>query len=911
MSNLSLVSLDSTSETMPAWLDEEPGSFVLRSESSEEEAWSTSSQDEFDDEEPLRSLHGDYERTISPRPVFTDDASADSFGIDPEKLAEARAAMKNTFTIWYQHARRRQNAKADSKNYEAKQRPYTKTDGETGMETQLLRIEPTRAERLQASNSKAGKQAAAGTNRAKVLMRNLTGTRRRYGSNYASDKGTEGLLNNKKLEPVVFASGMLTEGKIDTSIVGAAGVHTSAIGGALGFASVPASIADTLDVLDTYTGLLSSKAQAKASLRHCEDARRFMLYLENATPEEAQNYLVFCQAAQKLLGRTREVRATHAAVKTDAAKGGVVQPVSTTASTSVQIANLVVGSPAVGYASAALAPLAIASAGLDIHLSKQEQARRQAQRESAIERKEAMAEVLRSCAGHPRYALLAGIVAGLNAQQDRLIRQAKVEYAFAKAREIKSATSVPLSVAGAVTTALVAGGVATAATGGAVAAVVAVPALVMAALLTVRARRRARAEHTSKWRQRGVCALAFHMPRKVLEQKLAGTHPDGSNFQVNIGEGEYLAQFQTFAGIRLIEFDVRDNEYAALRGLALQVQDFILARDADAAAPFSALLNALGVNEVDLLALCKSAAAKPSELRADYIQNYLAPLLGMKFRMEGATQALPHVSVFLDAFRLAWMKVHDKMPKTVGTDDFYARVRWKLMARYADPKEGMAAFIKTTGEFLSKTRDGPHPSYDLNLYNELQRFRAYCLQVQEMHAQAAPTKTEEMKSRQKDGRKNAARTGPTEWRVSGNDLAARAVRSANAKAGPPIAGLEPTLSRSHGPLISHKQEEKEKKGTERKPPIPAIHRSLDSSSGRSDAARQDETPPTSPRTPTTPRTPRTLRTRSSPRTQTPSRTLRTPGSPRTPRTPTPHSEVMPTPIVPAREAPKTNRNPDE
>ncbi|VTU23256.1 hypothetical protein [Variovorax sp. PBL-E5] len=678
---------------------------------------------------------------VSPRRAI--DEPDPLFGLDPEKLQQQRALLQSDFDRKYDFARKHQTDRIGRKNYVEVQELVPSEEGQLQRETQWVRSEKTYAERFLEHNAETEKKIQTGFNRMKRVARSLTHSPRRTGSNYASDKPMDELLSLKKMQGVLGTLTTQTATRLDFGIAGAAGAAVPGAANALPLVGVVAGGVDAVQAARAAVQLHSSDADIKAQLRHLNDAERFLRFLWAATPKEAKHYLQFDQAARQLLEPTKEERAARASLKDDILNRAVVLPPMTLASTGVQIAGMAVTTSATAAAGAALSPLGIASSAIDIHQGKQEQKYRREQIRLAKLRKAAMSAVVAAHAGHPKHALLAGIVASLSAGQDRLLRDASAGKAFGKFREIRGAVSIPLTTGATVATGLVLGGVATALTGGIAGAVATVPILVLLGVLTNEVHRIARVEHKAKWRQRAAQVIALDTPRDVLEQMLAGTHPGGSTFRLEIREGDYLAEFQTFAGVRLIELDVLENEYVGLHALALQIHDLVTGEDRGDVSPFLDLLEALGMHSVMQLAVCKAASGEPSIAQRDFIQNHLArTCMGMTFRMAGPMQALPHVSVFLRHYGLAWMEVvedskllsasqmaegleSEALKELVHSDRFLAAVRSKLVARYVNPKEGLAAFMQRSREFLHKTWGMSHPARDLNLWNELQRFCDY------------------------------------------------------------------------------------------------------------------------------------------------------------------------------------------
>lgn len=250
---------------------------------------------------------------------------------------------------------------------------------------------------------------------------------------------------------------------------------------------------------------------------------------------------------------------------------------------------------------------------------------------------------------------------------------------------------------------------------GPAAAVATVPGIIWAAASAKLSYEQHRLEHKSKWRQRAARALGFEMSRTNLEHKLAGVHPDGPGLHVEFREGEYVPEEEGFKGRREMEFDARKNEYLGLHALALRVQDLILEEGSyEPNSPFMQLLDAIGIDAVRLLAICKAASAKPVNVQLDYIQSRIASRLEMKLRMEGELQqqqALPHVSHFLGHFDTAWKTQAPPLyledgakPVLAYSPDLYPGIREELAKLYPDPQAGLQAFDTAVKAFLAKAQ---------------------------------------------------------------------------------------------------------------------------------------------------------------------------------------------------------------
>jgi hypothetical protein len=404
-------------------------------------------------------------------------------------------------------------------------------------------------------------------------------------------------------------------------------------------------------------------------------------------------------AGGKLFEPTLEDASVLDAAVNRVVRTGVVAPLLSVGGAAVEIANTAVS--VTPMANVALAPIAVAGGVVKIIEGRHELLRRVDQKARAEGRKERMKAVLKAFGDHPEHGkLLKGLVICLDEQQDRLIRQATREKKYARGRIFERGGTIGGALGTVAALGVLAGvGALTAATGGAAAVPLAGLAAGWGGAVAVRNGKRAGAEHTSKWRQRAIRALGFEMSREELEQKLAGTHPDGSDVEVHFQEGEYLPEEQRFAGRREMKFDARGNEYLGLHVLALQVQDIVKNHDYDRNSPYVGLLEVLGIDPIKLLAICKAASAKPANAQLDFIKSHLAPALGIKVRMEGGVQALPHVSVFLRHFESARSKAFAKV-ETI-TPEFGHVIRRELAAYYPDPIAGLEAFDKVVGTFLN------------------------------------------------------------------------------------------------------------------------------------------------------------------------------------------------------------------
>lgn len=651
---------------------------------------------------------------------------AEAFGMDSNKLmAQKREGFKR-FDGCYALAKKRHDAKLDNEHYEQRKKTFVDEQGRQWPEFELLRTKKTRTERFMDGQALRGKKAQAGLNQLGQRARELAGPLpfvgpREYGSNYLSNEGTEGLLSINKtlaLDRALAAQSAIKMGNGSVTATGAelgnaeiAGV-AGPINDMLALGAPVLAVGDAMASIDACLKLRTDRDKAKATLlRSFQDARRFWTYLEKATPQEAEAYLQFEAAAEKLFDETQEDRSTRAAAKDRAARLAVIQPPAVAATMGAEIANDVIGAAAVNpIAGAVLAPLAMVSGAIDVHEGTHERLRRLDQQQRAEQRKVAMNRVLESTAvDHPQHALMVGIVKSLSAHQDRLIKQAKREKGYGKARAGKGGAVIGASAAVVATAGLVIGGIVSVATLGVASALALLPPLGWGIAQAERNRRRVKDEHKSKWRQRAMRVLGFEMSREALQKKLAGTHPDSTGrLRVEFQEGEYLPKDQRFAGSRTMEFDAGENEYLPLHLLSLQVQDLVRDGRCDHNAPYVQLLKAVGIDAIQLLAICKAASAKPANAQLDFIQSQLAPALGIKLRVEAGVQALPHVSIFINHYWDAvGAVINRKGQDFVDSAEGPAEIRRQLAERYPDQGAGMKAFDTVIGTFLEKTQHLP------------------------------------------------------------------------------------------------------------------------------------------------------------------------------------------------------------
>ncbi|NDZ13970.1 hypothetical protein C7T35_38285 [Variovorax sp. WS11] len=593
--------------------------------------------------------------------------------------------------------------------------------------------------------------------------------KRKTGSNYLSAKGTEGLVTGKKTLPLdnvgVAYGGVAQANRIVAASASGLGQPVVAagagvLGGALSCVAPVLSVAGALVAAEGLSSLMSDQDKAKANVLHgVNDAGRFWHYLAEANSEEADLFLDFDQSALKVfkptkkeLAETKEFNPIKKELaEMNGAKAGaanqVVQQVASAVSAGAAITSL--AAPAVAIAApaaAVLAPLAAVGGGIDVYKGVQEHLRQSDQKQWAEQRKTAMDKVLKEVnEEHPDYPLLVGIVHSLAGWQDKVIRQMEREKGFAETHIFTGGGAVGGMTALGVTACLVLGSVVVAPLLGPAGIIAAVPGLVWGGVAAKRGYEQHRIEHKSKWRQRAARVLGFEMSREELEQKLAGTHENDSRLHVAFQEGEYLPEKEPFAGSREMDFDARDNEYLGLHALALRVQDLVLKGGGyDPQSPFMKLLEAVGIDAIRLLAICKAASARPADMQLDYIKSRIAPRLDIKMRMQGELQqeqALPHVSVFLGHFRKALSTVRERYKEGGGSADLHAEIREDLGKLYPDPQAGLQAFDSAIGTFLAKVQSQNLP--ETPFLKMLKGFADYSAQLPAEQLAAKKTAAEE------------------------------------------------------------------------------------------------------------------------------------------------------------------------
>lgn len=646
-----------------------------------------------------------------------------TFGILSKELHDTQ---REKFQNYKAAAEEWEKEKKGKRAYARIGQKYEKADGTDGIDWVWVRSEEKLSVQIHGWQVAKGKELQTGLNKVGRVLREKTGRPRKTGGNYGSDKG-KGLLNLTNQSLVDFSLAAVSGGRLlnqgptiyanadDPSL---AADLTPVTDGLAALAVFPSGV-DAALAAEAHLRQVSEREKAKNDLRFRHAAERFVSDPENATPEDAEGFLKFMEACEKLFDTTLEDSSTRKAARNRAIRapltlgpntiGAVIEGVNSTVSVT-PLANL------------ATLPLVVVAGAVEAEEGKHELLRRVDQRARATSRKNLMQNLMQEISGttdpadpadtkylaHEDNALAISLIECFTGQQDRLLRQAKREMKFAWGRIFKGGGTAAGAAAGAAALAALAGvGLLTAATAGAAAGPLFAAGAGWTAFVAARNYKRVRAERNAKWRQRMVQAIALDTPREKLESKLAGNE----NIEFAQEEGEYEPDKEHFAGLRTLKLKARDNEYLGLHLLALKIQD--MARDEkpyDKNSPVMKVLHANGIDELRLMGICKAAAAKKPSEQLDYIQSRLAPKLGMKFILAPGTQIQkpPHESIFLEHFREA-------------AAPSFPEIRKKLEARYPDPSQGMLAFRQGIKTFLQRTQHHPETD-DTKMLKEFDKY---------------------------------------------------------------------------------------------------------------------------------------------------------------------------------------------
>jgi len=689
-----------------------------------------------------------------PGPVMqaTSSSLPGTFGILSKKVDDA---AREQFASYRNQAEtrdreKREKAQKDEEKgkeptYKRTDRTYTKADGTEGIDIVWERREDKLGVELHAWQAAKGKQLQTGLNKVGDVVRKTTGRPRPYGQRYGrTAKGKDPLLNQTNQVPNDWTAHVVSDIRL--------GVESYNLGSVIHDASSdPTSAADMAAVTDAVTGLpvvpsvfeagfaleahlrqVSALETAKKNLRFRMPATRFAMDPENATSEDAEGYLKFMEAGERLFDPTVEDASTAKAAKDRTMRTATVAA-SNIIGTGIAVAEAT-GSVIPGV-DALLAPLSIAAGVIEADEGKHELLRRVDQKAQARLRTDLMIDVLNTRdLANPEYEadneLVKGLVECFSRQQSRLVRQAEREKKFARARIFRGGGTVGAGV-GAVAGVVTAAVLAAPETLGATLVVPLALGVYWTGLVATRNHKRVRADHNAKRRQRMAQAVTLVTPRDVLEHKLAGQDDDDNTvIRFTQEEGEYVPETGHF-GIkpRTLELDALDNEYLGLHLLALKIQDLVRGGAYDENSPVMKLVHVLGIDKLRLLAICKAAAAKKPSEQLDFIQAKLAPKLGIKFRVgANQTQAPPHVSIFLEHFRAAAEGAFsaDRTGLVPHSHQLFPEIRKRLEALYSDPQAGMQAFQQAIKTF----KDLPQTDNTKHDMEMLKGFAKYLADVQ-------------------------------------------------------------------------------------------------------------------------------------------------------------------------------------
>ena len=665
-----------------------------------------------------------------------------SFGMSRKDLEWSRAGLKRKHDLYSQAAEARFQRKRKSKRYQFQEISVTSADGSEKVADWVLVRRPDKLTRVQRYNkwqSETGRKVQNGLNIIGAHVRKAAGRPRKSGSNYATNKAKDDLLVGGKTFMGNVPNTVVNSGEVGNTLYnGQAGLEGGVTGGpadeCLGMVSLLANGIDGLLVAEPFARILSAKQIAEDTLqRENKLFQYFLRFLDKATPQEAESFLLMIEAAEKAVDLSQEDKSILKTAKDRFWRVAGVLPFVNANGVGGGIANTAAGmsADAVGALIGVGGALGVVAGGIDIDEATHELLRRRSATAQARARKEGcdrvMAHVDRNqtdtLAGdepplqkldQEEYGLLTGLLEGIKKSQDVLIKDSRREKKYAKAQAGKAGATVGLGVGSLAVAGVVTSGVLAAPTFGLSLIPGAVAGAAWAGALTKRDLERKAFETRSKGLQRAAVALGNAYTREELEAMVRDNKP----VTVTYGQGEYLAEDERFAGDCVVSFQARDNEYLILRLLACQLQDIVQLSSYRADSPFVQILHeALGINPLKLLAIMKVASTKRGEAQLDYLQSKLAPAMGMKFRTVNGRQARPHPKFFIDRFKEALgdlqakIRVRHKHPNIVvrWDESHFEDIRAELQASLRG-EEGMVAFKESIDEFLEKTGSLPNPA---------------------------------------------------------------------------------------------------------------------------------------------------------------------------------------------------------
>ncbi|WP_232076925.1 hypothetical protein [Variovorax sp. PBL-E5] len=606
------------------------------------------------DEATFQQLRQDLMKARQPSQRPARSGSDGPTGIGQPRLEASKEHHYVPFGHSYLYAARREGDKEQTGHFEEQDQAYTTESGKLSQEKYLTRSEVTRSQSL----AKSETRMAHRLQRAQVAV---TAPMHKFfprtaGARYGRAEPVDDLLVPEKTVANDYAGGQL--GATERTIPSVPGVGGDSLAG-LGMQFV-GNLTNPMEGALASSGLVKLKNTRDAAindlLRHYRNALRFYWHLDRATDEEAESFLKFVDACQRLvpleldgLGM-RAVRignwTAEAVSRYTAVKAYAGAPISV-GSTATVIATLATSINSLPVGDVFSIPLGVAVGAFDAFQGHKELVQQRDKNAVARVRQDNLAAIMRMS------SMLGGAAKSLHAHQDRLIRQAKREGGIAIARIGKGIAHSPLAVAGgtAAMLALLAGG--SLVTVGGIYFGLGLLGMTFMGVGLYRNQKRVWAEHNRKWRQRAAQAFICQIPPHVLESWMGMKNP--VPFEVSFEEGEYLPAELRFKGEHATVIDVQQNEYIGLHVMATRVRDCLVYPQGRSPVQDELinLLLCLGISELEQEAICRVARTKKKDAQIDFIQARLAPAFGIKFVAPAGRASVIHPSIFLNAFKSA------------------------------------------------------------------------------------------------------------------------------------------------------------------------------------------------------------------------------------------------------------------
>lgn len=310
---------------------------------------------------------------LPPEALF-EPRTTSSFGLGVNALAEHAKAARASFAAKNAWVQARAEAKERSRLYRREDQSFRDESGAGATRSVPVRVRPTRAESLSTAHAQFGRDAIQVVRQIGRALRRLSGVPRRYGSAF-DGPGSSGVVrteihSNVRSVGASTGSGAMTGARtgIDLDKTFDPGMAAHGIGEAsrdLALAGVGLSMFDAASAVDGIVTLESGRSKAKQTLhRTVHDAGLFLKFVDRATAKEAEAYLDFQNASEKIIAPSAEERATQATTVAVALRGAVVQPTATAIGAGIQLASFAVDTTGAGIG---LVPLSLVAVGLDFH----------------------------------------------------------------------------------------------------------------------------------------------------------------------------------------------------------------------------------------------------------------------------------------------------------------------------------------------------------------------------------------------------------------------------------------------------------------------------------------------------------------------------------------------------------------